>query len=645
MVRVDIVLPRKVYSVRIAVYLFFLLDFAIVTVMAASAAPPPGYLGELTAKAEQQRLSEERYWDILLHYKPVAGGKLSKIDDSRFFLAPDGKESPQHELAATLAGFMRENPLTDEHPRCRYPARYEWLKERLEFDESRMPAVVCSKLDEALANVNPTSAELVFPAAYINSPASMFGHTILKIDSSYKSDLLAFAVNYSAVTTEINGFIYAWKGIFGLYQGYYSILPYYEKVKEYNDLEHRDMWEYRLNLAPPEVRRLALHVWELQGIASDYYFFDENCSYNLLFLLEAARPSAQLTDQSRPWVIPTDTLRAVQQNGLVASRKYRPSQGTKIRHLAAQLRLEEQRLAMQIAWQGIAATDVMAMQITNDERIKVLDLATELLQYRYGRRELAKEDFSRLFLAILKLRSGLGSPSVDLYAIEPPTAPEEGHRTFKTALSGGFRSNSPFLEVAGRLAYHGLADPDNGYIEGAQIKLGEATLRYYTAADQLQLQSFRLVDIVSLSPRDLIFHPYSWKIAVGGDQEFHGDGAEHLLYRFNSGGGFTVGSEKSGLAYLLAEIDLTAGDRLQDKYAAGAGASAGIISTFADRWKLHLALQALYYPLGERHAAYKANLTQNVRISRNNSLAMSLSGERSYNRYQTEISWGWNFFF
>ena len=33
-----------------------------------------------------------------------------------------------------------------------------------------------------------------------------------------------------------------------------------------------------------------MHTYEMDKIYSDYYFFDENCSYDLLFLLDAARP-------------------------------------------------------------------------------------------------------------------------------------------------------------------------------------------------------------------------------------------------------------------------------------------------------------------------------------------------------------------
>ena len=71
------------------------------------------------------------------------------------------------------------------------------------------------------------------------------------------------------------------------------------------------------------------------NIYSDYYFFDENCSYDLLFLLEAARPSLNLTDHQGVWVIPLDTVRDVQRKGITLGAEYRPSQTAKIEYLAS----------------------------------------------------------------------------------------------------------------------------------------------------------------------------------------------------------------------------------------------------------------------------------------------------------------------
>ncbi len=69
-----------------------------------------------------------------------------------------------------------------------------------------------------------------------------------------------------------------------------------------------------------------MHVWELGPTRFDYYFFDENCAYHLLSLLEVARPGLQLTDRFRWWAIPSDTVRAVtDQPGLLKRVVYRPA--------------------------------------------------------------------------------------------------------------------------------------------------------------------------------------------------------------------------------------------------------------------------------------------------------------------------------
>ncbi|MFX4232194.1 DUF4105 domain-containing protein, partial [Aliarcobacter butzleri] len=61
--------------------------------------------------------------------------------------------------------------------------------------------------------------------------------------------------------------------------------PYYEKIKEYNNLVQRDVWEYDLNLSQEEINKLVLHTWVLKDSYANYYFFKENCSYNVLWLL------------------------------------------------------------------------------------------------------------------------------------------------------------------------------------------------------------------------------------------------------------------------------------------------------------------------------------------------------------------------
>jgi len=191
---------------------------------------------------------------------------VSEIDDERFFLAQDGKSNAKNELEATINALVHETRFDDNATACLFPARKRWLQKELDITE--LADVECKEYNKVLKRLDPQSATIVFPAAHINSPASMFGHTFLRINSSYDSKLLSYAVNYAADTNAdtTNGVIFAIKGLLGGYQGRYSLLPYYDKLKEYRDTEQRDIWEYDLNLNKEEVQRMVQHIWELNTV-------------------------------------------------------------------------------------------------------------------------------------------------------------------------------------------------------------------------------------------------------------------------------------------------------------------------------------------------------------------------------------------
>ncbi len=280
------------------------------------------YADRLVAEARSRRLHEAHYWHTLLHYKRGMVGLRSLVDDPKFFASPRGKRDPQAELEATIRAFFEPAVTEGKHPVCRFVARYHWLKAELGLDPGMLPVSECVPFTRLLDQMKPASTSLIFPTSQMNAPASMFGHTLLTYEDASGNKLLAHAVNYAAITRETFGALFAVKGIFGFYPGYFSVLPYYAKLQEYSDIDHRDIWEDRLNFTREDTIRSIMHVYEMEGIYSYYYFFDENCSYNLLFALDAARPSLGLTDQMPPWVIPLDTIRAVEKAGLVAQVTY-----------------------------------------------------------------------------------------------------------------------------------------------------------------------------------------------------------------------------------------------------------------------------------------------------------------------------------
>ncbi len=597
------------------------------------------YQEQLIAQATHSRLESTRNWDVLLHYRPHGSEHESLIDDPRFFLSPDGKINPLAELEATIRGFFADPSMGDDHPSCRFPARYEWLKSELDFDVAKIPEPVCAKLNESLAAVDPRSAVLVFPSAHNNGPASMFGHTLLRIGSSYRSELLSYAVNYAAHTTDTNGFIYAYKGIFGDYPGYYSILPYYEKVKEYNDLEHRDVWEYGLSLTPNEVRRMVLHIWELQGKASDYYFFDENCSFMLLFLLESARPSLRLTEEywnrMSFWVIPSDTIGSLRRSGMIDKVAYRPAQATRITYRSSLLtpdaRERAYNIAMLLRIPSLEAHDGSPVE----ERRQVLDLAAEYVQYRYSHKELDQVEFQRQFLQILRERSTLGPGKIDTLKLPEPPQPEEGHLSAKITLGGGVRQGKPFTELSWRPAYHDLLDPEAGYTKGAQINFMSVAGRYYPEENALVLQSLRPVDIVSLAPRDRFFQPISWKVNGGLDRKTFADGSDRLFLRLNTGGGLAWNVFDLGTIYGFAEAELNASDRFRYMSALGGGVSAGMLGSFVPRWTYHVQGRAIAYGI-ENHQQLSAGLDQQFTLTKNTGIMLRVGWERSFGHDRSE---------
>ncbi|HVC08533.1 MAG TPA: DUF4105 domain-containing protein [Elusimicrobiota bacterium] len=192
-----------------------------------------------------------------------------------------------------MAAFSEEAKNPDEQAQCRFPARYAWLDSKLHFDPANLAPRACPLLDRWKQKLSAQSVSVVFASAYLDNPSSMYGHTFLLIHHAGRpadERLLDYAVNYAARADTANGVLFAIDGLAGVFPGRYSAMPYYLKVQEYSNLESRDLWEYRLNLSSATLGRLINHIWEMRSASFPYYFFNRNCSYELLPLLDAADP-------------------------------------------------------------------------------------------------------------------------------------------------------------------------------------------------------------------------------------------------------------------------------------------------------------------------------------------------------------------
>ncbi|MEW6544283.1 MAG: DUF4105 domain-containing protein [Nitrospirota bacterium] len=571
--------------------------------------PDPAYLADLTSRAIEAKLAEEREWRVLLHYRPnFTGGVTSEVDDPEFFLSPAGKTDPRSELEATLAQFFSAEPVgrAKQPAQCAFIARYHWLKARLSFDDHRLPPAACERFHGWFGELNPQGVSMIFPSAYLNNPASMFGHTFLRIDQKGQTEqtrILAYTINFAADAPGDIGFTYAMKGVFGGFKGFFSTLPYYLKVQEYRDIENRDIWEYRLNLTDEQIHRLLMHAWEIGNVYVDYYFFKENCSYQILWLLEYANPDWHLVDQFVFWTVPADTIRLlVQQPGLVGEIAYRPARSTVIKRKREVLSDEERGWLSRIVRDAAVAKSDEFARLPVERRAFVLDLASDYLRYKGVTDESRAETYKERNRAVLVARSELRVKSEDVKVAPYTSSPETGHKTSRAGVGLGWRNGDFFEDLSIRAGYHDLLDPEPGYSPDAQIEIMAMNVRHYTQHNQYRLEKLTVANILSLSPMDRFFHSPSWKVS-GGWETVNRPACRYCgAANLNGGPGAALESRlwEREVYFAFAEVDANYGHAYRDNHRIGGGGTVGMLANLSDRWKFMVSTTYLRYPIGEQ---------------------------------------------
>lgn len=589
--------------------LLFIVFFVPATPVDAGEPPENAYLAELIKKGLQTKLASEREWHLLLHYrKDLLGGYTSEQDDPGFFMSPDGKTDPQAELDATLKQFFSDELVgrSKQPAQCAFIARYEWLRNQLRFDEIRLPPKACERFERWFADFEAQSITLIFPSAFLNNPASMFGHTLLRVDQQGQTDstrILAYTINYAADVPPDAGMAYPIRGIFGGYRGYFSTIPYYLKVQEYRDIENRDIWEYRLNFTEHQVRRLLMHAWELGNASFDYFFFKENCSYHLLALLDYADPTLHLTDEFFLWTVPADTVRVISSKpGLVSGIAYRPSRSNVIRRKRESLPASERELAHRITQDLGGLTSPAYVQLGLTRQAFLLDLASDYLRYRTETTDSPPPELKERNRAILTARSQLRIPSQEFTVVPFAKQPELGHKTSRASVGAGWRNNDTFEEVTVRAGYHDLLDPEVGYTPDAQIEIASLTTRHYNRADQTRIERATLANVLSLSPIDSVFHAPSWKINVGM-QTINHNGCQLCSNGVMNGGiGGAIESRllKREVLFAFAEAEANYSRAYQERHRVGGGGTVGMLADVTERWKIMATSTYLKYALGEK---------------------------------------------
>lgn len=570
-------------------------------------------------------LSKDPQWLALLHFERNGP---SKIQPGNFFLSPDGHKDPKAELAATLAALR--DPVSETH--CLFPARHLWLSSKLP-GIGRLNKTDCDKLATWYDAIKADGLTLILASSFVNNPASAFGHTFLRLDQKNSSDLLAYSANFAAETNGENALSYAAKGIFGGYNGYFSVMPYYQKVKEYSDLENRDIWEYQLALNPDEIKLLTLHLYELRNIPASYYYFDENCSYKMLELLMVARPSLRLSDKFDTWVLPVDSVRAV--NSLTTSVKFRPSAGTNLRNRISHADINQRKTALKLS------DEKSTFDLSNVDS-ETLDLAYELIIYKKISGALPENIADERAFKILTARGERPeSDSVPITAT-PLIRPEQAHESAQFAIEEGRKSNLWFTRMIVRPAFHDLLDPQAGHQPGSQINFFESAFDY-TEKEGINIGYFTALDITSLTPQEEFFSPLSWSVTTGLKRNIIQDRDDSLtsFLAASFGQSYSTTTEQS-LVYSMIDSEIRVNRHYQHELNPGTGLRIGALQNYDNRIKINLEIQWLRF-VDQTALNSKLGIAYSMTPATN--IVARISNQREYDRSSTVGTLGFEWYF
>jgi hypothetical protein len=508
-----------------------------------------------------------KFWHKLLHYHTTTFGQVeSEVDSPSFFVSEFGKVSPVLELDALIEKL---NSAEAQSYVCKFPLRYRWLKQNIP-NSWTYTTQSCEIYNSFVGKLDAKNISLVFSSFYINNPGSTFGHTFLRVgryDEFHNNDLLDYAINFAAEDAKDNPVLYMMKGLAGYYPGRFSVMPYYYKIREYNDHEFRDIWDYDLGLDKEQISRVVDHIWEMGSIHFDYFYFTENCSYHILGLLNVAYDDVDiLAGLSSIYVLPIDTVKEMKKLDLIKDRKVRVSAYGKLLKETEGLSNEKLNLVKAVA-QDTSKVDQITKKYNDKEAADLLDASISALDYLKAEKILLNDKKTTAERDLL-LEERAINPHISetlKFDVKKMYPPDESHDSSRLGIFAGDRyEEGAFTGLEWRAAQHELLDPSQGQLKSAQVVIFDIRLRYQSVdfePKNVIMDRFRAVDLKKYQPSDFWNSSVSFDLGIGLDQRKDCKSHDCIDPTLTFGVGNSTGfSEDVVLTFLLG------GTYVYDKY-------------------------------------------------------------------------------
>lgn len=472
-------------------------------------------------------VAENMEWKNLLH---IGEDGKSEISDKDFFLSSTQNFSAKNELEKSLE-ILKSNKKCETI--CKFPARFSYISKQFDLN---ITLEHCTDLQKFLKSTRGESVSLIFASSFLGSPISYFGHTFLrvnKLNNPYFSQTLGYAAEVDS-TMKVPELVS--KGLSGRLIGKYIIAPYFKLYENYSTVEQRTLVEYKLNLTQEEIDKMILHAYEVFGTTTEYGFFRQNCAYQMLWLLEVARPILSLRNDYKFYAIPAETVQQIKDIGITTDVVTKLSLIDSA-YLTYQTLSEDEKeffgyLQNSSNKSAMLETSVFEKS-TKNKFAYLLNANYDILFKKF---KTSKEDY----FEVKKIKY----ESLDKQNFGDTT---RNSQSMKISLGRTFLDNQKLDTLEFRPILFDRFDTKDSAV-------GEGTLEFLKLGVQKQgtknrLEYLNIVEVESLTSRFDFYKPYSWRLYAGANRNFKDENLTPAL-EFGLGEAYTV-NEVFG--YLLAQ--------------------------------------------------------------------------------------------
>jgi hypothetical protein len=330
----------------------------------------------------------------------------------------------------------------------------------------------------------------------------MLGHIFIKVSgTNSKGNAVAHSLAYFTEITTLNPATLIVESTMTGMPGFFSVRPFAADLKQYRDIEQRNLWQFKLSADAQNKRLLQLHIWELHQVELTYYFQSFNCATLTLEMLALLKP--EILQERRSIVSPIDVVKAATNHQIVKSTEIVAAKPWLFYAIADTLppqiksQLDEISNIDEFSQAGNALANPLA------KRYLDMRLEQSVSQSKISPQQ-AEDLRSRLIVDT--------NQTLDLsHYKHPARTPQD--TSLRTSLLQD--ANGSALVIDFLSAGHLLQGDNRQYLTESELQIAKVSVALNDKGTALQLREFTLYSTVSLAPDSAAFPVWSGEFYLG----------------------------------------------------------------------------------------------------------------------------------